>query len=473
MEKLLKWNPEFAKNIWLEFSFQRLLVLPGILFLIVLTIFSQDDSITTSMNTLHNVSIAGFVIIGLLWGIKTSSDAILDEYNDKTWDWQKMSIIGPWKLTIGKLFGSTIYNWYGAILCWVLFLISSLYSTHTEIEFKTAILMLISMVSIHGLMIIISLSMVKKADGRTKLKSNRIFIAGILFLVFSGQIFGLSSIQSSFNHSQYLWYGIINNPVDLILLASIFYGSWIVAGVYRSMRAELQFSDSPYWWLLFILTNLIFEFGIIWNIPDLNFILKLAIAFGLMFIQTLIMTYILALTESKDIVILRSILNLFSEKMYNKMFQNISLWLITLAISLIFGILAVCTYLFSFILFKEPLSSTSDVGFNIFSELNLDYQPYLILYLLGIFGFIIRDMGIMLYLNLSKTSKRADSAMLIYLLILYILLPFLTKNSGMGVMFYPDFKANIIAIVVFPLIESAIVIALVMKKWKEINHAIN
>ena len=127
MNKLLRWNAEFAKNVWLEISTKRLLAMPAIIFLIIVLIFMNVDSTTAANSTLKYVSIGGFVFLGMLWGIKSASNSILDEYNEKTWDWQKMSIIGAWKLTVGKLFGSTIYNWYSALICLVIYLFTCLF----------------------------------------------------------------------------------------------------------------------------------------------------------------------------------------------------------------------------------------------------------------------------------------------------------------------------------------------------------
>jgi hypothetical protein len=339
-------------------------------------------------------------------------------------------------------------------------MISGGYMSNWIIEFKTGILMIISMIAIHGLMILISVQMVKKADGRTKLKSNRIFIAGIIFLGFAGNILSMS-LTENISSTDISWYGIINNVHDLIILSSVFYTIWIVAGVYRSMRAELQFSDAPTWWILFIVTNTIFQFGLIAMNPEMNFALKLAIGFGMMFIQTLFITYILALTEPKDIVNFRLLIQSFQNKDFKVLFQNISLWTLTLPMVFIAGILAV---LFCSIGIQ---TSTNTAFLDNIKELN---PNYLFIYLIAIFGFIIRDMGMLLYLNLSRTAKRADAAMIIYLLILYGLLPALTIGSGMGVIFYPNFKANIIAMVAFPLIEAGVVMYLLKNRWSELHR---
>ena len=193
----------------------------------------------------------------MLWGVKSAADSIIDEYNEKTWDWQKMSIIGPWKFAIGKLFGSTSYNWYGAMICWALFVTSSFYTEQPYTELKIAVLLILIMISVHGLMLIISLQMIRKADGRTKIKSNRIFIIGIVLISTASRFFGLSYLDDG-TDSPLSWYNVIKNPTDIAILNTLFYGGWILAALYRSMRAELQFSDKPIWWFAFIFSNLIF-----------------------------------------------------------------------------------------------------------------------------------------------------------------------------------------------------------------------
>jgi hypothetical protein len=249
MKNILKFNPELAKNIWLELSPQRLVTMPAILLLFVFLIFSLNSREENPWTTVHYFSFYGFIFIGILWGMKSSSDAILDEYNEKTWDWQKMSSIGPWKLAIGKLIGSTIYNWYGALICWGLFMYSATYTSQPIEEFKTGFLLVAIMVGLHGLMILIALQLIRRTNANTKIKSNRIFLTGILFAGILSSIFSYFTLLGSSKMMQLTWYGIAIPSLDFLLFTSVVYTLWILAGLYRSMRTELQFTDPPSWWL--------------------------------------------------------------------------------------------------------------------------------------------------------------------------------------------------------------------------------
>src|SRR6201999_1389879 len=57
-----------------------------------------------------------FFLLVKIWGGHKAADSVLDEVNDNTWDFQKLSALSPWSLAFGKLFGSSIYCWYGGLI---------------------------------------------------------------------------------------------------------------------------------------------------------------------------------------------------------------------------------------------------------------------------------------------------------------------------------------------------------------------
>ncbi len=453
MDKLLKWNPEFAKNVWLELSVQRLIAMPAIILLIAVLVLTSTGN---SWDTLHYISMGGFTLVGMLWGLKSASDAILDEYNERTWDWQRMSIIGPFRLAIGKLFGSTIYNWYGALIFLLLFLLTALRMENTVRELKLGVLMVLGMITLHGLMMLMSLQMIRKADGRNKIKSNRLFIVGIVLLGFMSNFVrsGIMNLGAGY----FSWYGILNDPTDLSIISSAFYCFWVVAGLYRSMRTELQYSDAPVWWLSFLVSSLVFQFGYLSHIPSLSLTAGLAILFAVNFFQYVVMVYFLALSEPKDIVNLRLLQNNFTAGNFKTFFENIPLWLFTLPVAFMVGLLAVG--------FFALTNSTNEL----FEKMHLEGTTKAFMFLIAVMGFVVRDLGILLLLNFSSRARRADGAMMVYLVLLYILIPMVLKDYGIGTIFYPDITANSLMMVLFPLIEAAVVLVIVVKRWNELKE---
>lgn len=463
MEKLLRWNAEFAKNIWLEFSPQRLIAMPAIIIAVSALILMNDT--WHANETLHYVSLGGILLIGMFWGIKSSSDAVLEEYNDRTWDWQRMSNIGPWKLAWGKLFGSTIYNWYGSLLCLLIFLFTSLEMDNPGYQIKIGFLLVISMIMLHGAMILISLMMIRKGLGTTKIRSSRIFLFG--FLIVSGLIRPLTSgfffkgtgVGAWAGVS---WFGLVSEPVSLAILSALFYTFWVVAGLYRSMRAELQFYDAPNYWITFLLTSFVFQYGYFCFLPHATISEGLLMAFASSFLQLVVLTYFLALTEVKDVVNFRLLQFNFKSKDFKNLFKNMPLWVLTLPVSFLFGFITVILF--------SVVSKTDSWGSMVIHQFSTgdNLRPFLLL--IAVFGFILRDLGIMLILNFSTRSKRADTAMIIYLLFLYVLVPLLSRNLGIGGAFYPDITTNAIVMVLFPAIECVVVYYFLIKRWKALSH---
>jgi hypothetical protein len=397
-----------------------------------------------------------------VWGLKNAADSVLDEYNDKTWDWQRMSIIGPWKLAVGKLFGSTIYNWYITVIAFVFYIVSASSMRDSVQELKIGLFALIVMVIIHGLMIMLSLLTLRRNDGRTKIRSNRIFMIGfsiaLLLYLFYQRTFrdmlGSGTIDFS-------WYGIVDSPIDIALLNALFYCGWVIAGLYRSMRAELQFTDKPIWWLAFMVTSFLFQFGFTYSSQTVNLPGAIALTSAGAFFQTVVMMYFLALSEPKDIVNFRLLMRSWRNRDFDTFWRNIPLWLTTLPVAFIFGLLSA--------IFFPVAKATEEGGTNWFI---LNESGNVFFLLIAAFGFILRDLGMLLLLSFSTRPRRASGAMLVYLLVLYILLPGLTQKLGFILLFWPDTNIDPpVLMILFPLVEAGIVLFLLRNRWKQISSA--
>jgi hypothetical protein len=106
-------NPELLRNLWLQFSPQRIIAAP----LILGAVFALIASATDSWELVGRVANVGFVVIAYLWGTRRAVNALADEITAGTWDGQRMSSIAPWSMAWGKLIGGTAYVWYCALLC--------------------------------------------------------------------------------------------------------------------------------------------------------------------------------------------------------------------------------------------------------------------------------------------------------------------------------------------------------------------
>ena len=105
-------NPEFRRNLVLELTPHRLVAVPLVLGLIFVTAWAIDGPGATAA--------AGRLVMTVLlalWGARAAADAVFGEVTDRTWDAQRMSSIGPWAMSWGKLFGATVFSWYGSLFC--------------------------------------------------------------------------------------------------------------------------------------------------------------------------------------------------------------------------------------------------------------------------------------------------------------------------------------------------------------------
>ena len=102
-------NPEFRRNLWLELSTHRLLAAPLVIALITALIVAASPR--DALDNLSRAAAAGFAAMVLLWGTQLAGASVVEEARDRTWDAQRMSAIGPWTMTWGKLLGAPAFAW--------------------------------------------------------------------------------------------------------------------------------------------------------------------------------------------------------------------------------------------------------------------------------------------------------------------------------------------------------------------------
>ena len=91
-------NPEFRRNLWLEATPVRMLVVTLGFALLVSAAWT-----TTKAETGANVAFwLGYTALVLFGGYHAVS-TISDEIEDRTWDWQRLSGQSAWSLLWGKI----------------------------------------------------------------------------------------------------------------------------------------------------------------------------------------------------------------------------------------------------------------------------------------------------------------------------------------------------------------------------------
>ena len=199
----MKWfsfNAELQRNVWLEISLAKMVIIP-IIFIGVVFVSKSN----TFLNTAG--LIGGFgVIFTLFYGNLKATNGIIDELNSGTWVLQRLTPLSPWKMVIGKIFGPTIAAWYASFIC--LFLLLALAAfTSFQNDFYNVILLyyaifLVSTVGIYAINILHTLYRVNRLDLGLKVKPILYYIIGIawslvilvpILFILQGKLYELKS----------------------------------------------------------------------------------------------------------------------------------------------------------------------------------------------------------------------------------------------------------------------------------------
>lgn len=117
-------NPELQRNLWLEFTPRRLVLMMlvlGVVFGVTALATPSDER----MEVLGGLSHGLFGLLVMLWGARNAANALAGEVRERTWDMQKLSAIDPWTMTWGKLVGATAYPWFGGLLALIPFAVTA------------------------------------------------------------------------------------------------------------------------------------------------------------------------------------------------------------------------------------------------------------------------------------------------------------------------------------------------------------
>lgn len=442
----LVYNPEFKKNLWLEFSIARLILMPLILGIVFITVYMAADGFIDALEALRHAALFLFGAIAGVWGCKMASEAIISEYNDRTWESQRMTSLGPWEMTLGKLFGATSYAWYGGLICIGLYVAISLFLPGAGRYLTNAAVMIMAALFIQALALLLSLVRLRRQSAGEKVSATPFFLLGIFAIVFVLPRL-LPWILDS--EEQVKWFRFTVSAGNFSLFSLTFFLGWTLAGIHRNLRAEFGLENGPWAWTLFQITIMAYYGGFTAGIDRVDAGQRILIGFIIAFGIGLAFCYIMAFAEPKDPVAYRQLLESVKTRKPEAAGRRLPLWFISLVITVLVYILI---FLLSFVTKGLP---AIDEDFAI-----------TVVYLLTLLGFACRDISLLLWVNLKTGSARADAAALVYLMILYGLIPALLWASGAGDMMpvflpIPDRPSALSAIPV--LAQFAIVFVLLIR----------
>jgi hypothetical protein len=391
-------NPEFKRNLWLEISPARLALMPGVLTLIALLAVAMSEH-----NPRDNLFIACTVLFtGLTvgWGSLLVMSSINNEVTERTWDQQRLSALTPWQMAWGKLFGSTAYAWYGALLCAV---VAVLAASTLPGFLSRCVWMLAGAIGAVALHAWLMASRLHTLDLRTEKSSST---AGRLFGLFMAlqtlpMVFMVLRSPTDEPQASGGWWSLgLPLPVQSLVLAALMLALGLLA-LWRSMGKQLMVRSTPWAWALGVLAVGWMLAGFMpEDARDANLMVPLA---GV----ALLATYAALFTESNNRLVWQAVLFHHAHSPRRRMLQALPLWPVSWAMAalfvLLYGVLGINP--------DQHLASLGSVMW---------------LALLH----CLRDCGIYHFFALRNTTRKPAGMTLLTLFVLGVVLPGLVAGSA-------------------------------------------
>ena len=431
-------NPELQRNLWLEITLQRIIAMPAILGLIYFIFFIASSDYSSRLVSLLVISKIIFVIL-VLWGTRNASASIVNEINQKTWDFQKLSSISPWQMTIGKLLGSTLYTWYGAIIALAIYGVSlyllyqySLDDSKTtwsgwnfrKYENLTVAIIYYKVVTLFlGAILIQALAMFCAASALSNRKDKITNINTIGHMILSGGVgFFFFMTEQTLNgkrHYNVDWYNLDIDRGLFTVLSLAAFVFWVIVGIYRTIKKEFQYKIIPSAWFSFLLFVIIYQAGFFYKLPIIPMVF-----YSLVTLITIF--YSLIFIEPKELTIYKKMKFCIKAKKWKGFLEVMPLWMVTY-------LLAIFVAIIISIISISPINLAEQTIWRGYNYKNMEIAKSPIYYAaLAIVPILMmgRDILIIHFCNLCLNRKRADFTALIYIAILYFITPAILALSG-------------------------------------------
>ncbi len=427
----MQLNPEFHRQLLLEYSTARLIGAPLVLW-VVFSLSYYIDGYNLGSTTAKTALIL-FLLITLLWGVQQTRDSMLDEFRNHTWNTQRLSALGPWDMTWGKLLGSTVMVWYSGLIC------LGVFATATD---DLAALPIVAFYCISAGLFMQSggLLMAQMAVQRNETKSSSIFIMAIIALIFiTPKLTAVSSLGMFFPAiGAPIWYEFSFNQ-QLFNMLSVFSALfWCSVGNYRLMSQALGIRTLPWIWLTFSAFLIIYFGGFL---PSSVYSIALAA-----FAVCIVLSYIGILVEPNDAMRLKCLQIYAEQRNWRRFAEELPIWWLSFSLAIPFALILSLS--------EHPLGLLGA---------NFHIYPLPILLLL------LRDCCIYLFFSYGKNPQRAFNLTLLSAALLYGIIPGLFSFAGqpwLAALAFPLWADSASSALIFSLLQIGFLGQLVYKRWQ-------
>jgi hypothetical protein len=437
-------NPEFRRNLWLELTPRRIVFMVVILALVFFAAgISGAYTPGAAARTLYY-----FIVI--FWGARNAGFSVVGEIRDHTWDSQRLSSISAAQMTWGKLFGSTIYNWFGGVICLVVIAVQG-FAAQSPLTVLIDLLYLITAgVIAQSASLLASLVAVRRRQRHSGLEVFAYQMVGILAAVAVFWVWEAAdpagAILLGRKPTDFIaWWGASLDARPFLLISLAIFAAWILTGCYREMRRELKLQNGPLVWLDFLAFIGLYVAGFdAWLSHDTTTAQWTIVALRLALAATAytVLTYVTVFLEPKDRVLYRRYGSEIASGRIGAVFGSLQAWIMSYFAAVLLAVALI-----------------------VWLIMNGQQAGYGALVGAGV-GFLTRDVAIfVLFATLGR--RRGDFAVLVTLAALYVLLPAIVDGLGLhstDAFFHPAITKPAWLALVFAWAEALVAVVLAFSR---------
>jgi hypothetical protein len=401
-------NPEFQRNLWLELGPRRVLLMIAVLGLVFFAaaVTGGDFSPASLAQVLY-------YLIVVVWGSRNAALSVVGEIRDRTWDAQRLSSLTPFEMMWGKLFGSTIYNWFGGAIC----LAVLLGYRFTQNDVASVAISLVYYLAV-GVIAQAAALLASLVAVRRRLTHTR-------FDIFTYQLVGLIAAVAVFfvweaadpagallvgrkSTESIPWWGQTLDARPFLLASLAIFTAWTLIGCYRLMRLELKMRNGPLVWLAFLVFIGLYVAGFDGWLAERQATLRwdaVELRLGLALSTYAVLTYLMVLLEPKDRVLYRWLGSRLGEGRIRSALWNLQAWMMSYFASSIIAIALLVRLI------------ATQGGFGADASL-----------LVSGMGCVTRDVSIFVLFQTLPGRRRGDFSAVIVLIALYLLVPYILRG---------------------------------------------
>ncbi|MBI1239481.1 MAG: hypothetical protein GC199_09085 [Alphaproteobacteria bacterium] len=414
-------SPELLRNAWVELTPRRLFMMAGFLALWFAAASLGDemgiDGVAASAEWL-------FYVIVVIWGTRSAARSVVQEIQDRTWDQQRLSALTAGEMVLGKLFGATLFQWFGGAICLAAILVTTL-NHRGAAAAGFDILYFVSMALMaQGVALLASLLGVRRRTTHTRLdvfgyQAAGLFAALWVYWIWQTAAPGGATLWGSvLEIDTVTWWGMTFNATSFYLATLVIFLTWVLVGCVQVMRLELQMENGPFAWLGFLAFMAIYMAGLAdindWS-RDFGTVVNARLAAATMTLGVL--TYVMVLIEPKDRVHFRWLAGAFAAGQFGALAMRLPGWIYAYLGALILGLLLLVRIEIPTI---EGFAGTGDAHMMILASL----------------GFLTRDCLIFLAYHMRAHQRRGDFAAIVTLIAIYLIAPWFFAGAGLEGLLY-------------------------------------